>query len=819
MSTYSTFAATGGADGPAGGGGGLVCGTTSYTVCADSNRSLAICLTCECPSGNITLPNATGLSPGSPTFVIKNENTNTTYLLRDNTSCVLTAILPGQAVDASLYDNSAQQGEWVIGKFSKPTPFNPVSTIDIWTGGRLENSQTNYHDCCEGFSSVTYDFPTCCYKAVTFKSVNGEYTKVGEVAGKLCKCNFDVIPAHNGFVIFSCLFCSCGSSLVDYAKFITAINCDSTCAVTFVNCCDVGCCHNAACGSTLGKWICYLTEGTSMLTSYGILNCDSRCLSVAVAKLNTTTTGAPTCCTCAQCIINTTGCSNYHCSRHNDFCYLNTLCYDRPKCCAEFLQHLLMGHPTCMSGDGVYIYHVKGDVQVLYAGFRCGSMNCSSANNVAGILNVVCDQPFVQACLTSPNCNTKWIKLNHCGNSCCSCEFYSWHASQCGPIPVGCFYYLQTGCCRCVMDAYIIKCMCQNCFCQCSLSAGSERVDCLNYCNMSGSTLCNDALCLYIGKGIAHREYNHWFTVNRNDLTVRRRNSNQINYSKHSDGTATFTKVCDSQQSQMYAPNNFDNTFLLVCDCATCLAGFILNHTQTSCCLRFKKFHFSATHYCQICCFHICLPTAFAQSEYQDHCVCTECIGFKYWDSTNCRMCSYNITRGLATLWCITGACNTATVCCIGTTAGNSFAGAISDNVCRCHRHFNHSNTRFITTTHSQCGAADMRIYNFNLDTFPGAVFCCEASNSGRKWGGGYSGAKCRLLFGGEQWICNNNIYTNTGIVHGVYNPSNNCYTSFDSGTADAIQGTIQGSIPGLDVITLCNFTDNKMLSFIRGKD
>ena len=826
MSTYSTFAASGGSDGPAGGGGGLVTGTTSYVVCADSNRSLAICLTCECPSGNITLPNATSLSPGSPTYVIKNENTNTTFLLRDNTSCVLTSIPPGGAVDASLYDNSAQQGEWVIGKFSKPTPFNPLSDIDIFTGGALANTETNFHDCCQGFSAVTYDFPTCCYKAVTFKTVSGEYTKVGEINGTVCKCNFGVAPAHNGFVIYGCKFCQCDSALVDYAKFITAINCDSTCAVTFINCCDVGCCNNSTQSNgagTAGCWMCFLTEGTSMLQSFNVFNENSRCGSVSLAKICTTTTGAPTCHTCIQCIQTLVSCSAWTRGRQQTICQRNTLCYDRPKCCASVASLISFRHNSCYKGSSVYLVHLKGNVCYIFGGENCNILNngTSGATDVSGEAYFICDQLFMKACISAPSCTNQFVKVNHCGNGCCICNLASWTSQQCGILPVGLHYFFLAGCCRCITDTIYLKCACQNCVCKVNLTQGSNCVICLNYNNLTQNRRCNDAMCLFVGMpAIDQNGNNHWGDRDRNDQARKTRNTSGMDYCKYNDLTAVYQKSCDNKGESSAFVQSFDNAFFLYCDTLTCLAGFIVAHDQNGECLKLKKFHLNTSHNCQTCCFKICLPTAFIQAEYYNHCICNEHNGFKYWNCATCRLCSYNVARGLATMWCITGACNQATVCCMGTTSGNSFAGAKQQCECSCGLFYNQSNTRWLNTVHNVCGGLNMQIMSYNMDTFPGAIFCCIVSKTtaGRKWQSGYSASMCRLLMAGEQWICSSVVFTNLGLIHGIYNPSNNCYSTFNTGITDAVQGSIQGTIPHLDTLTICQ-TNKNITSFIKGKD
>jgi len=824
MSTYSTFAATGGADGPAGGGGGLVCGTTSYTVCADSNRSLAICLTCECPSGSVTLPNATSLSPGSPTYIIKNENTNTTYLLRDNTSCVLTSIPPGGAVDASLYDNSAQQGEWVIGKFTKPTPFNPVSDLSYFSQGELTGddvtTECTHHDNGLGYSVLHYRRSTCCYKAVTFKAVGGEMVKAGEINGTVCKCKFNACRSQNGFVLFSCQFCQCGGALVDYAKFITAINCDSTCAVTFINCCAVGCCHNTGndgVGDRSGKWDGgHLVRGTGVLYSMGILNCDNRCALMQIAKINTTSTGAPTCTAILECVQDLCSCSAHHCQKHITFCETNTDEYDRPNCCMSAVSAFYFGATNCICGEVGFLVSVKNTQCYYFARKGCSCIGNHGGSNFSGYAYFINDIPLLGVCQAAPSCTTQLIKIKHCNNAECNCIIHSHTSNQCGFVPIGKCFVMLLGCNRCMMDVMRIRCYCQNCICKHNLSQGSEPLSCMNMC----MNKCTDAACYFVGMGcISKLSGNAWHYRNKNDGTSFRNDNSETDYLKFNDKDQSnpVTRCTNSHISPN--PRGYTSMFFLTCDTADCVAGFHPLRSQTDHFLKFSKFHLSATHHCHCCNFCIAIPAAFQQASYHDQCICGECNGFRFWDCANCLLCSYNITKGYATKWCLNGAQNEAIVCFIGTTAGNSFAGATRNNCnTSVNATYSHSPTRFITTNHSQCNRREMDINMYNFDTFPGAVFCCIISKEEghRPWKGGYSSDKCKFLLGSQQWICCGAVHTNTGIIAAIYNPSTNCFSSFDQGVADAQTSSFCGTDPTIDTITIC--APFKLHSYIKGK-
>lgn len=811
MANISTF--FGGSDeGPAGGGGSLVCGTTSYTVCSNSDRTLAVCLTCGCPTGSICLPNATTLSPGSPTFVIKNENSNTTFLLRDNAACVLTSILPGQAVDASLYDNSASCGEWIIGKFSTPTAFNPGSKIVIFDGGKLEENNTYSQDCNGGLISATFSRSSCCYKVAAFKCVNGEYVKTGQVNGYFPRCNFGACYLQNGFIFWTCKNCACGSDLVDYAKCAVLVNCDATCAVGFLDCCAVGLCHHNC--EKSGCWQA-AAHGYSngFFYSTGLVNVGSRCGYINVVKFNTTTTGAPTCTQCVLCCQSVVGCGNWCNTRTTDVLENSSQSFVRPRCCQGGVTQIWWGAENCVCGDSYMIVTLKGGMCSYYIPPGCINTNCSSANSVYGGMFFMCDQPMMCVCLSGA-AQREMTKLCHCGSPCCNPMFENTQES-CGFIPLSQNFIFKGGCCWQVQDSCIrrIACFCANCLCYYGLQRGSDSICCFNYQQYSNYKCA--AACLFGGTASITQSNHAWSEFNSNDGT-RRCTAHFGCYSGQSSLCNPHFDVTGNAYSAFIKPTGWGNTFYLTCDTATCLAGYYLDKDQNPCHLKLKQFHLSTSHQCRQCEFCIQIPAAFYTDDWCAQCLFDEHKGFKYWDSTNSRVCFYNLARGLSTMWCLCPANKAVTACCL---CGNG-ANHQRDLCCQAYQITSHDNTNFVGFIRTNnCTSCPSFVTAVNVTTFPGCVHCCslDSTRMARHWVHGYSPHRCAFLAVGKQYICCNSIFTDTGLIYAKYNPTTKCFDSVSNGSADGVQETFSYAIPNADAITV--FGTVNLNTYIKGKD
>ena len=93
------------------GGATTVSQGTSLTLTSASNRVQNVALTAA--NLFVTLPDATTLSAGGPTFIITNGGANT-FNVKQNGGVVLISLTSGQSVMCSVYDNSTAAGKWTF---------------------------------------------------------------------------------------------------------------------------------------------------------------------------------------------------------------------------------------------------------------------------------------------------------------------------------------------------------------------------------------------------------------------------------------------------------------------------------------------------------------------------------------------------------------------------------------------------------------------------------------------------------------------------------------------------------------------------------
>ena len=113
MSTYSTFAGSGGG-GATSGGETITCNGSTISLTSDNSSSLSLCFN---QTGCVCLPNATTLDEGSALYTIKNLSTENSVLLHDHCCNLYNFIKPFESIQISLHDNSTAQGGWT---FQKP---------------------------------------------------------------------------------------------------------------------------------------------------------------------------------------------------------------------------------------------------------------------------------------------------------------------------------------------------------------------------------------------------------------------------------------------------------------------------------------------------------------------------------------------------------------------------------------------------------------------------------------------------------------------------------------------------------------------------
>ena len=92
---------------------------TSLTLTSASNRVQNVTLTAG--SLSVTLPDATTLSAGGPTFIIANSGANT-FTVKQNGGIVLATLLSGQSIMCEVFDISTASGKWLFSNKDIATP-------------------------------------------------------------------------------------------------------------------------------------------------------------------------------------------------------------------------------------------------------------------------------------------------------------------------------------------------------------------------------------------------------------------------------------------------------------------------------------------------------------------------------------------------------------------------------------------------------------------------------------------------------------------------------------------------------------------------
>ena len=109
-------------------GGGSTSTTTaaSFALTASSNRVQSVTLTADAQS--VTLPDATTISAGGPSYIVTNAGTRT-FGVRANGGSLLTALPAGATCDLALVSNATAAGSWSVGG----TGLSPALVIGDFT--------------------------------------------------------------------------------------------------------------------------------------------------------------------------------------------------------------------------------------------------------------------------------------------------------------------------------------------------------------------------------------------------------------------------------------------------------------------------------------------------------------------------------------------------------------------------------------------------------------------------------------------------------------------------------------------------------------
>lgn len=143
------------------GGASTVSQGTSLTLTSASNRVQNVTLTAA--NLSVTLPNATTLSAGGPTFIISNSGINS-FTIKQNGGIVLASLSSGQSIMLEVYDISTAAGSWLtsnkdiaatgsVGNFTPVTidstnaalPYKSYGTTDATAAGNSQNG--SFIDC------------------------------------------------------------------------------------------------------------------------------------------------------------------------------------------------------------------------------------------------------------------------------------------------------------------------------------------------------------------------------------------------------------------------------------------------------------------------------------------------------------------------------------------------------------------------------------------------------------------------------------------------------------------------------------------------
>lgn len=173
----------------ASGGGQLICcAALSYALTSSNCRAVGICL---CGSGGVTLPDATTLTPGAPTFVIKNLNCSYPFIVYGADSSVYGIVGARQSVNLSLTNNATCGGQWV---FQKPVNNSAGISSDVTLVNNTGVTFTSVYVCCHTERDIYYvatstAYPCCIWSSKgCYCETTGSFSWTPLVGCQTCKC-------------------------------------------------------------------------------------------------------------------------------------------------------------------------------------------------------------------------------------------------------------------------------------------------------------------------------------------------------------------------------------------------------------------------------------------------------------------------------------------------------------------------------------------------------------------------------------------------------------------------------------------------------
>lgn len=765
------------------GGGEIVCGTSSYTLTCSNQRTVSICITSQPSSASVCLPNATTLSEGSPTYVIKNVNPSTSLILRDVCSCALGVISPCGSSIVSLVDNTTCQGTWTLGSFATPEGVQTVSEV---TYAALGTCVVSFTDADQNFHLLTVDFPSCRACARTFKPTSSGYCVTGSVVC-LCSCLqfYPFTTASCGWAFgqaFQCHSSACGNIGANCGV-LYLINCDSTCT-----CCIIDN-MKALCTSPTGNWwesvlaIPSSNCGGASNRLFGFFETnmsDSVTCSACAVRLwciNNCTTGVPTACFLYCCLAFQTTFSGRRCwspsisGRVEFFNEGNTssLCGKQivvvhnsgPSCTARCIEMF------CLSANGQFSRHHTG----------CGNTGaCLIATYFASYSQNTFRNAFLWNCQLSgdsDHTNGGGYNIQKLWSFCTSGELLCLRDPLGSTLPgsaaefnSGSVNIFPIGCC--LVGTFVsmsnASCNFTGIYRLCATTPLVATLLC-SYCLPSCCTSCNTALF-----------YSCLFGLNCNWHSI----LGQCSYFVNNDHNLPKRKF------ERCGLTNYQ-----ICDTNACVVWWAPSGPDSCVCLRRWLFNAAANTISQDCVLCFCGYTI----------TCATCLagGAIVTGNSATRACVHFLGNASFAI-CLT--CATNTINPIECSANNLFscttASSNSNYYCV-------GNCRFLFTSCSASGTPNYSVVLYDMNTFPQTVSILGCyNNKARSTPQNYNVNTCRFI--AYMGCCSASGATNSEIVLGIIDPAT-CCLSYSTGISEsAISRSIEAiDANGYSVVQSCN--------------
>jgi len=773
-----------------GGGETITCAASSYTLTSADCRAIGLCFTSSPQFGCLVLPNATTISAGSPIYVVKNLNPNTTVLIQDYCFCTVGYISPYSVNEISLYNNSTAQGNWSIVSGVTANCFAVLPTCYISCNIFSSQESCTFTDANNKIHSLSWSCSKPCVCVITYAPSSSGYNvtstsfttcapiyccvcSISENFGRICATPDGFILIENRYA-YQCCNTPGGYS---NSTIFYVVNCDSTCYVKYADNTFSNTCY---CGINVSCWYCgYLIGGSTCINNNHLYLYDNSYVSPCgpcsvqlerVYYTVTGTTGAPTICTCLLNIANTvlTGSTYYVCSYPASWCSVPNktgTIYTQ-----VFFTCTCVGGQTgavaqklfCFLSNGCVILNCAAcgspkDNGVIHC--LCSYINNGTTYNPSFYMTNICNIPVI----AFTPCGYGYITANTTGyfNFTCLGTYCQGPGIDC----VRCIYRVAANSSLFVAQTYAA--------CSPSYSLG---ITWLEYCSTTPTTGKFNCLCCigYTSYSIYNCTLDPFLGVFGGIGAP----ASSFNYAYH---------YCDKERGCTFANpgcscnlNNFAPNYLLICDTPTCAYWFgpaISCNINAACC----NYPFAIWTYAPgtaptvKCAVFLCFTCGYSigtSLTCSGHTLCMGTFGIICSFSPTGSSFSANLINSY--VFCTANTCLCYSIqsyitstynCCIPNCAFNNYcAGA---------------NTILnLTNIGDCCISATGYIFSYNVSAFPATVtilgqfpsygdICCMDYNANS---GNFVGGSCCCCPGAQNFVFAGNYNANTNSL--IYNPA-----------------------------------------------